>query len=465
MLGDATGFARGHVGLADVVHQGGLAVVDVAQEGDHRRTQLHLLGLILGDLVIGIFALELRLAFGRALGALLDLGGKAILLGHLLDDRHLEHLVDGGEHIQPHQVHNQQIGAHAHQLGQFLDGDRAIELELLALAGGDDRGGGGLDRLAEAVAALVHLGAIGAVITAITVVATAVARAGSAGVTPGSGGGLRPIGKAVGARTAGSGRALGALAALLLAVTARRLRGRETERDRRGLRRRPERGGKLRLGRLGLRRRDGRRGRGGGQGGLGRGGLRRGGGGLGFGLGRLDLGLHLRFGGLGRLDGRFGLHLGRLNLRRGLGLGRGLSLGLGLDLGGLGRDRLRGGGGAFALLGLGLEGKTAVRFHGFAVLASLFGADRFALGLAALALGLVVGQQLGSLALHQPLGPLRQAREFIGLQRREGGRDLQPQRFGLGQDNAGGQVRLFCKLGNSHLAYSPCWSTSAWARS
>ena len=40
VLGDAAGLARDDVGLADGVEQRGLAVVDVAHDGDHRRTRL-----------------------------------------------------------------------------------------------------------------------------------------------------------------------------------------------------------------------------------------------------------------------------------------------------------------------------------------------------------------------------------------------------------------------------------------
>ena len=39
VLGDAAGFARGDAGLADRVHQRGLAVVDVAHESDDRRAR------------------------------------------------------------------------------------------------------------------------------------------------------------------------------------------------------------------------------------------------------------------------------------------------------------------------------------------------------------------------------------------------------------------------------------------
>src|SRR5690606_16514634 len=38
VLGDTTGFARGHLGTTDVVEQRGLAVVDVTHHGHHWRT-------------------------------------------------------------------------------------------------------------------------------------------------------------------------------------------------------------------------------------------------------------------------------------------------------------------------------------------------------------------------------------------------------------------------------------------
>ena len=44
VLRDAAGFAGRHLGLADGVEQARLAVVDVAHDGDHRRTRLEVLG-------------------------------------------------------------------------------------------------------------------------------------------------------------------------------------------------------------------------------------------------------------------------------------------------------------------------------------------------------------------------------------------------------------------------------------
>ena len=47
VLGDAAGFARGDVGFADGVEQRGLAVIDVAHDGDHGRARnLELVGLL-----------------------------------------------------------------------------------------------------------------------------------------------------------------------------------------------------------------------------------------------------------------------------------------------------------------------------------------------------------------------------------------------------------------------------------
>ena len=52
MLGDAAGFAGGHLGLADGVEQRGLAVVDMAHDGDDRRARLQ------GRRIVGAFAVN-----------------------------------------------------------------------------------------------------------------------------------------------------------------------------------------------------------------------------------------------------------------------------------------------------------------------------------------------------------------------------------------------------------------------
>ena len=50
VLGNAPGLARGHFRPTDVVQQGGLAVVDVAHDRDHRRSRQRL-SFLLGYLV------------------------------------------------------------------------------------------------------------------------------------------------------------------------------------------------------------------------------------------------------------------------------------------------------------------------------------------------------------------------------------------------------------------------------
>ena len=58
MLRDAAGFAARDIGLAQRVEQRGLAVVDMAHDGDDRRARLERLGLVLlaaqADLDIGL---------------------------------------------------------------------------------------------------------------------------------------------------------------------------------------------------------------------------------------------------------------------------------------------------------------------------------------------------------------------------------------------------------------------------
>jgi len=46
VLGDAAGFFRRDVGFTDHVEQGGLAMIDVSHDGDHRRPQLQFFGLV-----------------------------------------------------------------------------------------------------------------------------------------------------------------------------------------------------------------------------------------------------------------------------------------------------------------------------------------------------------------------------------------------------------------------------------
>ena len=129
MLRDAAGFAAGDIGLAQRVEQRGLAVVDMAHDGDHRRARLERLGQVLlaaqPDLDIGL---------GDAPQAVSELGDDQ-LGGVGVDD-----LVDRRHHAHAHQRFDDVGGAFGHAVGQFLDGDRlgndhlAHDLDLLLLA-------------------------------------------------------------------------------------------------------------------------------------------------------------------------------------------------------------------------------------------------------------------------------------------------------------------------------------------
>ena len=56
VLGDASGFLGGDVGFSDRIQQGGLAVVHVAHDGDHRRPRRDVLRLFLGNgFILGVF--------------------------------------------------------------------------------------------------------------------------------------------------------------------------------------------------------------------------------------------------------------------------------------------------------------------------------------------------------------------------------------------------------------------------
>jgi hypothetical protein len=113
MLGDAAGFARLDAGAAQRVEQAGLAVIDVAHDGDHRRAGLHLFGridvLIVADIDVGFAdAFDLVPEFG-------DEQFSRILVDRLIDGNHHAHL----------EQRLDEIGAlFGHAVRQFLHGDR-----------------------------------------------------------------------------------------------------------------------------------------------------------------------------------------------------------------------------------------------------------------------------------------------------------------------------------------------------
>src|SRR5690606_34831599 len=83
VLGDAAGLTLDDVGLTDRVEQTGLTVVDVAHDGDHRRTDLEVLLVLLLELLLEVEAEALEellvLVLGRDhLDLVAELGAKRL---------------------------------------------------------------------------------------------------------------------------------------------------------------------------------------------------------------------------------------------------------------------------------------------------------------------------------------------------------------------------------------------------
>ena len=101
VLGDAARLARGDAGLADVVQQRGLAVVDVAHDGDDRRTGEEILLGILNVLVLeGVLGGlgQLHFQFHAEFGA------------DQLRGVEVQFVVDGGDDAQHHQLFDDLAG-------------------------------------------------------------------------------------------------------------------------------------------------------------------------------------------------------------------------------------------------------------------------------------------------------------------------------------------------------------------
>ncbi len=115
MLGDATGFARHHVGFADRVEQRGLAVVDVAHDGHDRRAMGQVLGLVVGRDVVETF-------FDIGIATRLTVWPSSVAISSAVSasitSLMLDHLALG------HQDLDDVDGAFGHAVGEFLDGDR-----------------------------------------------------------------------------------------------------------------------------------------------------------------------------------------------------------------------------------------------------------------------------------------------------------------------------------------------------
>ncbi len=119
VLSDSARFAGRHFRAPDVVEQRGLAVVDMAHDGDHRGTQL-------ADGFLGLLG-------RRALQVLLDLVFLQDLGGvpHLLDHQHrgvlIDRLVDGRHDAHVHQ-HLDDLGRlDCHLLRELGNGNRLAD--------------------------------------------------------------------------------------------------------------------------------------------------------------------------------------------------------------------------------------------------------------------------------------------------------------------------------------------------
>src|SRR6185437_14285070 len=132
VLGDAAGFARGDVGLADDVEEAGFTVVDVAHDGDDGGARLEVLGLV--------FHVELDLLDGRvndaaAAFAFFDFETETVERADFLGDCFVDGLVDGGENAHLHQVANDDERFLLHLFGEVANDDGRFD--------GDDLGIGG----------------------------------------------------------------------------------------------------------------------------------------------------------------------------------------------------------------------------------------------------------------------------------------------------------------------------------
>ena len=125
VLGDAAGFAFRHLGGADGVEQRGLAVVDMAHDGDHRRARLDLRRIV-GGIEQAFFDVGFRHAAHRMAHFLGDeLGGVGV--DHVVDLQHLPLLHQQADDVDRAFRHAVGEIGNADRLG---DGDFAHELFL-----------------------------------------------------------------------------------------------------------------------------------------------------------------------------------------------------------------------------------------------------------------------------------------------------------------------------------------------
>ena len=117
VLGDAAGFARGHVGFANGIEERGLAVIDMAHDRDHGGTgHFDHVGFVGFEHLFDGLVLQLLFVAD-------DVGGGAELGRDILHHLGVEGLVDGDEDAAHEQRRDQVLGADLELLGQVLDAD------------------------------------------------------------------------------------------------------------------------------------------------------------------------------------------------------------------------------------------------------------------------------------------------------------------------------------------------------
>ena len=145
VLGDPAGLAGDDVGRADPVEQQGLAVVDVAHDGDHRRA-----GPQVGLVLLLVVVVE---ELGQQLGLLLLAGVDQADLGAELGGEQLDHVVGqrlgGGDHLPLQEQEADDVAGRAVELGTEVAGGRAALDDDLGVGHrrGRRRVGGELGRL------------------------------------------------------------------------------------------------------------------------------------------------------------------------------------------------------------------------------------------------------------------------------------------------------------------------------
>ena len=126
VLGNATGLTGNHVGVADVVQQGGLTMVHMTHHGDYRRA-FHQVFLLVGLLLLHFFGEFCRDEFHLV----------AEFFGHKDQGFCIQALVDGHHHAQGHaganHLHHRGV---VHQGGQVVHGHKLGYLQDLVLCSG-----------------------------------------------------------------------------------------------------------------------------------------------------------------------------------------------------------------------------------------------------------------------------------------------------------------------------------------